>query len=225
MLSIDVYYSSLDANPDQLQQNWNVLDSNEKIQADKFKNPVLRDRYVRAHGQLRTVLAHYVNAAPASLRIAKTSHGKPYLVDYTELAFNLSHTSNVMVLAIAKQCQLGVDIEQCKPRGNLADLVAKCFSDAEASYWQQLNADQQHRQFYQFWTRKEALVKATGLGISLGLKHCVINPANPQQFLTVPAQCGLATQWHNRDLTLDDDTLCAALVANQPIERVNQKSL
>jgi 4'-phosphopantetheinyl transferase len=222
MISIDVWYSTLDTSPEQLQQDWNVLDSNEKTQADKFKNPLLRARYIRSHAHLRTVLAHYINAAPSSLRIEKTVHGKPYLVDYVELAFNLSHTSNVMVLAIAKQCQLGIDIEQCKPRTNLADLVQKCFGDAEACHWQKLNADQQHRQFYQFWTRKEAFVKATGLGISLGLKHCVINPANPQQFLAVPAQCGLAIDWHNRDLILDDDTLCAALVANQPIERINR---
>ena len=115
-----------------------------------------------------------------------------------------------------------VDIEQCKPRENLAALVKKCFSVDEVIYWQQLSSTEQNRQFYQFWTRKEAFVKATGLGISLGLKDCVINPNQPQQFLSVPESCGLAEDWHSRDIDLGEN-LCAALVANKAIARINRR--
>jgi 4'-phosphopantetheinyl transferase len=125
---------------------------------------------------------------------------------------------------VANNCQLGVDIEQCKQRASLADLVKKCFSVEEAAYWQQLPEHQKHYTFYQFWTRKEAFVKATGLGISLGLSECVINPDNTQQFLRVPLHCGLATDWHSRDIDLGQN-LCAALVADKIITYVNSRQI
>ena len=219
MLSIDFWYNTLETNPEQHQQDWQILDHNEKAQAEKFKTPLLQARYVTAHGQLRAILAQYLNQSPASLRLQKTALGKPYLVDYAELTFNLSHTGNVMAVAVARNCQLGVDIEQCKPRETLAALVKKCFRVEEADYWQQLSATEQQRQFYQFWTRKEAFVKATGFGIALGLKDCVLNPENPQTFLSVPANCGLAAQWHSRDIDLGEN-LCAAVVADKAIASI-----
>ncbi|OTE96514.1 4-phosphopantetheinyl transferase [Crenothrix sp. D3] len=196
-----------------------LLDSHERTQADKFKNSLLQQRYIAAHGFLRNTLAQYLNEPPESLRIQKTTQSKPYLVDYPELAFNLSHTRNHTAVAVAKNCQLGVDIEQCKPRTSLAALVQKCFSHEEASYWQQLPEAEQTREFYQFWTRKEAFVKATGFGIALGLRECAINPDKPQSFLAVPANCGLASDWQYRDIAIGEG-ICAALVANKTIATV-----
>ncbi len=221
MLVIDFWQHNLDTTVTQQQENWRVLDDTEKTQALKFSNTLLQERYINAHGRLRQILAHYLNLndAPANLVMQKTAHGKPYLPDYPDLAFNLSHTDNVMVVAVAKNCQLGVDIEQCKPRSSMAALVAKCFSDQEAAYWRQLPETEQLQAFYQFWTRKEAFVKATGLGISLGLRDCVLNPNNPQQFLAIPSQCGFPNDWHNRDIALEQG-MCAAVVVDKDIANV-----
>jgi 4'-phosphopantetheinyl transferase len=218
-MNIDFWYSHrLDNAP--TSHHWGVLDSHEKTQAEKFKNPLLTQRYIAAHGFLRDTLAPYLNVSPDRIRLQKTASGKPYLVDYPELAFNLSHTGNHTAVAVAKNCQLGVDIEQCKHRAGLADLVNKCFSVEEAGYWQQLPEAEQLRQFYQFWTRKEAFVKATGLGIALGLRDCVLNPDNPQTFLAVPAGCGAAHSWQCRDIAVGEG-ICAALVADKAIAEVS----
>lgn len=219
MLICDVWHGSVDTDSTQ-SQHWRVLDNHEKNQAERFKNPLLQQRYVAVHGRLRAILAHYLNVLPESIRIEKTAHGKPYLADYPELAFNLSHTADRMAVAVAKNCQLGIDIEHSKPRISLAGLVEKCFSDEEAAYWQQLPTAKQQQAFYQFWTRKEAFVKATGFGITVGLRDCVLNPENPQTFLAVPAVCGLANTWQCRDLALGQD-LCAALVADKAIATIN----
>ena len=221
-ITIDFWTSLLDTENAHYEQYWRVLDLSEKTQAEKFSNNLLHQRYVAAHGQLRTVLAHYVPQSAARINIQKTDLGKPYFADYPEIAFNLSHSDDHIAVAVAKNCQLGVDIEHCKQRSSLADLVQKCFSADEAAYWQQLPEDQKTREFYQFWTRKEAFVKATGLGISLGLSECVINPVYPQQFLAVPARCGLASNWHSRDIDVGQG-LCAALVADKAIAAVNIK--
>jgi 4'-phosphopantetheinyl transferase len=191
---------------------WRILDATEQHYADAFKNEQLRRRYIEIHARLRIVLGDALNTAPGQLRIHKAEHGKPYLADYPELAFNLSHTGNQMVVAIAINCDLGVDIEQCKPRTNLAALVDKCFAEEEKSYWQQLPEAQKTQAFYQFWTRKEAFVKATGRGIALGLKQCVINPKNLNEFLAIPKEYGKANEWFVQPIDFGE-TICGALAS------------
>lgn len=219
-IEIDFWHKVLNTTPKQYQQNWQILDDKEKRRAVRFSNILLRERYVTAHGRLRKILAQYIQVSPAKLRILTAVQGKPYLADYPELAFNLSHSDDNMAVAVAKNCQLGVDIEQCKPRPSLVDLVHRCFSKSEAAYWFELPEDHKTQAFYQFWTRKEAFVKATGLGIAVGLSDCVLNPAQPQTFLAVPAQCGAVDEWHCRDIDLGQK-LCAALVADKAIVKVN----
>jgi 4'-phosphopantetheinyl transferase len=220
-ISIDFWTAQLDT---ENAEYWRVLDNNEKMRAEKFSNTLARQRYVAAHGQLRIILAQYIAQPAAHIQIQKTSLGKPYLAQYPETVFNLSHTDNYLAVAVANDCQLGVDIELCKQRSTMTALVKKCFSSEEADYWRQLPEQQQVRAFYQFWTRKEAFVKATGLGIALGLRECATNPAYPQQFLSVPARCGLASDWHSRDLELGEN-LCAVLVADKAIAAVNIRQI
>lgn len=192
--------------------HWQILDPAEQRHANAFKNEPLRRRYVEIHAQLRIVLAGAVNTTPEQLRIHNAEYGKPYLVDYPDLAFNLSHTGNKMVVAIAHNCDLGVDIEQCKPRKNLAALVDKCFAEEEKSYWQQLPESQQTQAFYHFWVRKEAFVKATGRGIALGLQHCVVNPKNISEFLSIPKAYGKANEWLVQPID-HGETICGALAS------------
>jgi 4'-phosphopantetheinyl transferase len=191
---------------------WRILDATEQHHATGFKNGQLRGRYVEIHARLRIVLGNTINAAPEQLRIHKAEYGKPYLLDYPDLAFNLSHTANKMVIAIASHCALGVDIEQCKPRKNLAALVDKCFAEEEKAYWQQLPQSQQTHTFYQFWTRKEAFVKATGRGIALGLNECVINPENPTELLKIPSTYGNASEWLIQEIDMGE-AICGAVVS------------
>jgi len=193
---------------------WRVLDADEQARAGKLNNPLLHKRYVEIHGRLRILLAEILNQPPEKIRIKKAEHGKPYLADYPELAFNLSHTADRVMIAIAWDCQLGVDIESCKPRHNLLGLVEKCFAEEEADYWIQLPESEKNQAFYRFWTRKEAFVKATGRGIVLGLNRCVINIENPMAFLSVPDQCGQAAAWHVLDVDLGEG-ICSAIVADK----------
>lgn len=191
-----------------------ILDAVEQAHAETIKNPLPRKRYVEVHGRLRMVLAQTLNVPPETITIQKTEHGKPYLVDTPEWVFNLSHSANAMVIAVAWNCQLGVDVEFCKPRTGLAGLVDKCFGEEEIAYWKRLPEDQKVTEFYRFWTRKEAFVKATGRGIALGLSHCVINPENQERFLRVPAECGQASKWHALDMALAPG-ICSALVTDK----------
>lgn len=196
-----------------------LLDPDEHRRAGAITNDRSHRRFVASYGILRRILSQTVGRPPQAIRIHRTEHGKPYLADYPELAFNLSHTGDRMVIAVGRNCRLGIDIETCKPRPNLPALVAKCFAEVEAAWWQALPDADKNREFYRYWTRKEAFVKATGRGIGQGLHRCVIDPGNPVAWLSVPADCGPASGWHTRDLDLGDG-VCSAVVADKPIAQI-----
>lgn len=214
--AIDIWHGNIAAEDAHYQNYWRVLDAAEQAHAEKITNDLLRKRYVEVHGRLRKVLAQTLNELPEKISIKKAEHGKPYLADTPELAFNLSHSANALVIAVGWNCQLGVDIEGCKPRTSLAALVDKCFAEEEIAYWNRLPEADKTLEFYRFWTRKEAFVKATGRGIALGLNHCVINPENQAEFLRVPADCGQASTWHVLDIALGQG-VCSALVTDKNV--------
>jgi len=188
-----------------------LLDANELAVTERFKFPQVRDNYIVAHGLLRETLASHVNEPAAQLKFSKTEFGKPFLADYPEISFNISHSGNSLAIAVAQQCQLGIDIEYYKPRDTWAGLVKKCFAPEEADYWHSLDKLEQGRAFYQFWVRKEAFVKADGKGITLGLKQCAINPADLSGFLRVPETCGAADLWHIDAFSLSTDVIAAVV--------------
>lgn len=214
--TIEIWHGNIAAEDGHYQNYWRILDTVEQAHAEKIKNDLLRKRYVEVHGRLRNVLSQTLNEPPEKIRIKKAEHGKPYLVDTPELAFNLSHSGSAMVIAAAWNCQLGVDMELCKPRTSLAALVDKCFAEEEIAYWHKLSEAQKIPEFYRFWTRKEAFVKATGRGIGLGLNLCVINPENQAEFLRVPADYGRASTWHALDIALGQG-VCGVLVMDKGI--------
>ena len=195
---------------------WNVLDEAEKIRARRFTQPTHHKEYVSINAQVRYLLAKIVNQAPEHINIKRTPQGKPYLVEYPNIAFNLSHTHEYFLLAISENCNLGVDIEYCKSRPNMEGLVNKCFAITERDYWYTFSQQDQLSVFYEFWTRKEAFVKATGDGIVLGLEQCVIDVNNPKCFMSIPKQCGNTTDWFIHDVDVAKN-YCAALVLDQPI--------
>jgi 4'-phosphopantetheinyl transferase len=217
--TIQIWHGNIAADNIHYQNYWRVLDAGEQAHAERIKNDLLHKRFVESHGRLRNVLAQTLNEPPELINIKKTDHGKPYLVDRPELVFNLSHSESTMVIALAWNCQLGVDIEYCKSRTSLAGLVDKCFADEEIAYWNNLPEDQKVSEFYRFWTRKEAFVKATGRGIGLGLNRCVINPENQSEFLRVPADYGQASTWHALNIDLGQG-VCSALVTDKKIAGV-----
>ncbi|MDO9164172.1 MAG: 4'-phosphopantetheinyl transferase superfamily protein [Methylococcaceae bacterium] len=229
MSTIECWHGQLSDEADH--QHWQRLSAEEQAHAATLKNPVLRTRYVSVRSHLRQVLAQKLAIQAKAIVFSKAEHGKPYLADYPELAFNLSHSANAWVIAVGWGCRLGVDIEIAKPRANLAALVEKCFADVEASYWHSLPEHQQTAAFYRFWTRKEAFVKATGRGIALGLKQCVVNPEQPTEFLTVPAEFAPASVWRVLDLDVGQG-LVGAVAVDQAVvvrqthqERLNLQNL
>jgi 4'-phosphopantetheinyl transferase len=158
---------------------------------------------------LREALAGYSAVDPATLKFASGPYGKPALIDEA-LHFNISHTADSLLMAIANFPDIGIDIEAVKLRRNFASLAQRCFSEREYQGWCELPAELQAEAFYRLWTKKEAFVKAVGRGIALGIEQCEFSLDNGGQLLAVPDEYGPASAWLVHELDVDD-TVAPAL--------------
>lgn len=153
---------------------------------------------------LRQVLAHYL--PEKNLQIERGEFGKPFLPNFPQWQFNVSHSDKKLLIAVSFEMPVGIDVEQIKFRRLLSDLVKKCFALSEQTYWFSLSENEQIESFYDFWTRKEAVVKGMGRGIAIGLNRCEINVNAPNQFLNLP----VAEKWFTQKIDISPD-YCAAL--------------
>ena len=172
-----------------------VLSVEEWRQAKRFTRPERRRQFIQIRSLVRQHLADYVGTQPQQLNILRTSAGKPYLADYPDVFFNLSHCQNNWVLVITTTGRIGVDIELIRPRNGMQALVKRCFSAAEQQSWNAMPEDEKQRRFYQYWTAKEAFVKAVGQGIALGLDKVQIAFTPQPQLLQIPVEYGEIRQW------------------------------
>jgi 4'-phosphopantetheinyl transferase len=199
---------------------WMLLDERERQRALKLSEETLRARYVHIRANVRKLLADFVGDRPAHLNLQIEAFGKPYLADYPELTFNLSHSGPYVLLGLGYRCRLGVDIEISKKRIDLNGLIKKCFAEEEQRVWHTVPDLAKLSHFYQIWTYKEAFVKAVGRGLALGLPTVIPDPYQSGLFLHVPKGCGLASDWHSLSLTAAPDYY-AALATDQKIDSVS----
>jgi len=118
---------------------------------------------------VRALLAAYLTVAPETLRFERGEHGKPRLAG---LQFNLSHTGNALLLGVSRHIELGVDLESAtRPVRSVAELARRWFAPGEAQALAALPETVQAHAFLRLWTCKEAVLKASGAGISSGLER------------------------------------------------------
>jgi 4'-phosphopantetheinyl transferase len=181
------------------------LSTDEHERAAHFRFPHLRERFIAGRAALRAVLARYTGTAPGELRFRYGARGKPALVNDGSRAaprFNLSHSGDLALLAVARDRDLGVDLEQMRPLGDRAGVIRLFFSETEQAAHRLLAADLHERSFFVGWTRKEAYIKARGDGMALALDRFAVSldPTGPAALLHVADATGEPSRWALRDL-------------------------
>ncbi|HUE99361.1 MAG TPA: 4'-phosphopantetheinyl transferase superfamily protein [Anaerolineales bacterium] len=166
---VDVWRVRLDLPADGLNQLESTLSKDETERAARFHFPADRDRFTAAHGYLRDILARYLHCEPRELSFSVTQHGKPVLPEH-ELEFNLSHSGDFALIAIARGHRVGVDVEHIREGISSQVIARQYFSQAEFAELQSLPTRQKETAFFTCWTRKEAYIKAQGLGLSFPLE-------------------------------------------------------
>jgi 4'-phosphopantetheinyl transferase len=144
-----------------------ILDRQEQERVQRFHFVADAERYAVAHGNLRRILGAYLNLAPERLCFRNNQFGKPELAGETTLKFNLSHSKSIAVLAVDHSQPVGVDVEDVRPIE--AEVADGHFSAIELTDLRGLQGEDWLAGFYRCWTRKEAILKAEGVGLSRAL--------------------------------------------------------
>jgi len=141
-----------------------ILSPAERDRASRFYAERDRIRYQNAHTALRQILARYTNHQPQTLEFQLNQYGKPSLINAPAVEFNLSHSNSLALIAIHPS-PVGVDIEHLRANFDVVALAERYFAPAETEL---VRADAER--FFEFWTRKEAFIKAIGMGVSFPLQ-------------------------------------------------------
>jgi 4'-phosphopantetheinyl transferase len=142
-----------------------LLSADEIAKGERFRFVDHRRRFLIGRAAVRTILAGYLGADPAALEFDVGARGKPRLVRAGAPEFNLSHSAQLALVAVGG-APLGVDVEKVRHLERLCDIAQRQFSTAEYAALEALPERERLPAFYRCWTRKEAYVKALGLGLS-----------------------------------------------------------
>jgi len=208
---VHVWSLPLDIGQGSLASVTESLSPDERKRADRFRFEVPRKRFVAGRGLLRAILGRYCGIPPERLRFIYGPNGKPELAPGEAarrkggaLHFNLAHSEGVGVLAVTQTGPVGVDVEQVRRLLEFEALVSQFFSVREAAEFLRLEREQQPAAFFNLWTRKEALLKATGEGIGHSLNRVEVSflPGEPARVLSLPAEPWAGGEWSLVDLSI-----------------------
>jgi 4'-phosphopantetheinyl transferase len=149
-----------------------ALDDEERARAQRFYFERDRRRFAASHAILRDILRRYLGISAGEVRFTLDRYGKPSLAGEGErgdLRFNMSHSGELALYAVAAGRDVGVDVEYTEREFDFDAIAERFFSVAEAAEIRALAAGQRAQAFFNCWTRKEAYIKARGLGLFLEL--------------------------------------------------------
>jgi 4'-phosphopantetheinyl transferase len=144
------------------------LSASERERASRFRFEADRRRFLLSHYALRRILANLLQADPAALTFRIGEYGRPELAGAFSRAmwFNLSHCSDLALVAVSRETPIGVDLEPLRLAPDALELGQSILNHRELQDVADANEPERSRKFLQYWTRKEALLKAIGTGIS-----------------------------------------------------------
>jgi 4'-phosphopantetheinyl transferase len=168
-LGLRVWWLRLDEMPDAAALA--TLSADEIARGQRFAFEGLRRRHLASHVALRAILAQQTGLPAAALVFGEGPFGKPFLQAPATCVFNMSHSDDVAVIAVAPDApagtEIGVDVEVLRPMRDAIALAERNFTPAEQQALRAVSLEQRDLAFMRGWTRKEACLKAIGSGLSI----------------------------------------------------------
>jgi 4'-phosphopantetheinyl transferase len=196
---VHVWRSHLERDERTVQSLLELLSPEERARASRYYFQKDRTHSVVARGTLRVVLGRYLDLAPRRLRFTYNLYGKPALsgeVDDGRLRFNVSHSHGLALFAVASGREIGVDVEQVRADFASLEVAERFFSPAEVSGLRALPPDARTSAFFNCWTRKEAYIKARGVGLSHPLDRFTVSLGSDEPIsLSADDEEGAAAHW------------------------------
>lgn len=156
--------------PDLLTQYSDLLTPEELVKQQRYKFANDRHDALVTRAFVRDLLSYYADIKPQDWLFEKGSKGKPEIVNAPlPLRFNLSHTKNLIVCAVTLTNDIGCDVENTARSNDVTSIAKRYFSKQETDELFTLAQSEQRSRFFDYWTLKEAYIKAWGLGLSIPL--------------------------------------------------------
>jgi len=196
---VQVHWFPTDLSAARLDELTPLLADVERARAERYRLPRDGNRYVAARGQMRLLLAGCLGQAPAAVAIKLGRDGKPEVRSVSSagrIHFNLSHSDGVGVMAIGIDDELGIDVERIRPMPDASAIAEQVFTAGEILALRRVAEEERAEAFFRYWTRKEAVVKSLGRGLSHRLDGFELSPdgLEPER-LVFPGEEPPAARW------------------------------
>ena len=206
-------YVELDVCSDRVQLCRQVLAPDERLKADRFRFDIHRNRYIVGRYALRQILADRVRANPVDLSFECGEYGKPRLHSrWPHVEFNLAHSEGQAVIVTTDRPAVGVDVEVLRVIDDCRSLARQVFSEPELAELDR--ADDSSRAFLNGWTRKEAYVKAIGMGLSAPVREITVSLSSRAALLSTAVPGDRASNWTLIDLQHPSCVVALAIPAH-----------
>ncbi|WJG09757.1 4'-phosphopantetheinyl transferase superfamily protein [Aliiglaciecola sp. LCG003] len=190
---IDIWHIELDGIDSSGYLKSTFLAEDELYRASLFRFERDKQRFLARRIALRRILSEYSGIAPDQQIVLRSNQQKPYISN-SWVQFNTSHSANIALVGVSSE-PIGIDIEQHKEDANeLRKLAKSILTPVELNQFNALSKSQTAKSFYQYWTLKEAYLKAIGLGLSIDPRQLEINLAS-LTVTSVPCM-QTAAKWH-----------------------------
>jgi 4'-phosphopantetheinyl transferase len=190
---IDVWLTSLrDICRDQLPDYLQLLSEPERARWQRFLAPDAQLQYLVSRALVRTTLSRYADVAEHEWQFETNRYGRPHVSQpqlLRDIQFNLSNTTGLVVCAVARDCDIGVDIENLSRTLDIDALAPTVFAAAELADVRQCRPNDRRNRFFSYWTLKEAYIKARGMGLSLPLDAFWFDLGGASPLLRVTERC------------------------------------
>jgi 4'-phosphopantetheinyl transferase len=179
-----------------------LMSAEEQARAARFAREQDRHSFTAAHGGLRRLLAAMLGEPPQTFAFAANEFGKPRLAPPRGIGFNMSHSGGIVLIGVARDLAIGVDVEALRDVPERPNIVRRYFHPGEAADFATLSENQAEQAFFRCWSRKEAVVKALGLGMSLDLHRYRVTclPDAAPDVLALEGDADSAAAWSLLDL-------------------------
>jgi 4'-phosphopantetheinyl transferase len=184
------------------------LPESEREKSERFRSATIRARYVKRRFLLRVLLGKYAGTDFCDQEFSLTQYGKPQLKsaeDQIPLFFNVSNSDNICLYAFTEAGEVGIDIEKIYDLSDMGRIVERFFSPLEQKAFCALPERDRKQTFFRYWTRKEALLKAMGVGLSFPLnKVDVITDISeePSEVCVKIHEGNVETEWTLQDINV-----------------------
>jgi 4'-phosphopantetheinyl transferase len=197
---VEVWAVALCQPEEQLTRLAATLSDDEQARAERFRFDQHRNRFVAGRGLLRAILGFYLGRNPRELEFVYSARGKPSLVhsdDQSAPHFNMAHSGDLALVAVAGTGDVGVDVERVRPLSEAEDIVSRFFSPRESDGFKAVPEAERSRAFFNLWTRKEAWLKATAEGIGQSLNQVEVSflAGESARFISLFGSIEAAEQW------------------------------